>query len=97
MSNFQTTNGLALPYPFRWEVRKLGVRSAVMLPPSTYLASATAMLLLQNAILNDPLPTLLDPFSPMILDPYFGEAVDLWRAMTKQEVPEASANSFQRI
>ena len=29
--------------------------------------------------------------------PYVGEAVDLWKAMAKQEVPEAPANSCQRI
>ena len=68
---------------------RLGFRSAVMLAPSAYLASTAATLLLQNAILNDP--------SPTILDPYVEEAVDLWKAMTKQEVPEAPAISCQRI
>ena len=53
----------------------LGVRSAVIMASSAYLASAAAMLPLQNAIINDP--------SPTILDPYVEEAVDLWKAMTK--------------
>ena len=67
----------------------LGVRSAVMLAPSAYLASAAATLSLQNAIINDPLTT--------ILDPYVGEAVNLWKVMAKEEVPEAPANSCRRI
>ena len=61
----------------------------MMLAPSAYLASAAATLLLQNAIINDP--------SPTILDCYVGEAVNLWKTMAKQEVPEAPANSCQRI
>ena len=39
----------------------LVVRSAVMLAPSAYLASAAATLLLQNTLINDPSPTILDP------------------------------------
>ena len=53
----------------------LGVRSALMLAPSSYLASAAATLLLQNDILNDP--------SPTILDSYVGEAVDLWKGLSR--------------
>ena len=67
----------------------LRVRSAVMLAPFAYLASAAATLLLQNAILNDP--------SPTIHDPYVREAVDMWKAMAKQEVPEEPANGLHRI
>ena len=67
----------------------LGVRSAVMLAPSAYPASAAATLQLQKAILNDP--------SPTIHDPYVTDAVDMWKAMAKQDVPEEPANSFQRI
>ena len=59
---------------------------------SSYLASSAATLLLQNAILNDP--------SPTIHDPYVREAVDMWKAMAKaakQDVEEEPANGFQRI
>ena len=67
----------------------LGVRSAVMLVPSTYLASDVATYLLQIVFLNDQ--------SPTIFDPYVRETVDLSEAMTKQKVPEAPANCFKRI
>ena len=67
----------------------LGVRSAVMRAPSAFLASAVATLQFQNAILCDP--------SPTIHDPYVTDAVDMWKAMANQVVPDEPANGFQRI
>ena len=60
-----------------------------MLAHSAYLASAAATLLLQNAILNDP--------SPTIHDSYAREAVDARKAMAKRDVEEEPVTGFQRI
>ena len=60
-----------------------------MRAPSAYLASAAATLQLQKAILSDP--------SPAMHDPYVTDAVDMWKAMANQDVPDKPPNGFQRI
>ena len=75
MSNFHDDQGTHASLPV--QMGGLGVPSMVMLAPSVYLASAAATLPLQNAILNDSLPTTLGP--------YIGEALDLWRELKFQK------------